>query len=89
MLTAKDAASFHASPAGGILAGSSWISFCVDQGLFGFTLRGTPSRDEMNALVHLLETELDRPPHAEIADVRGLSKRHLGETLTAWRARHR
>ena len=73
VLTAMDADAFRSRPAGGFLSGSSWIYFCLDERLFGFVLWGTPSTEDMSALVRLLEIELDRPPHAALVDVRGLA----------------
>ncbi len=45
----------------------------MNEDLFGFALWGTPTTEDMSALVALLELELDRPPHAAIVDVRKLS----------------
>lgn len=66
-------ASLLAKPGAPNFAGSTWIHFCVNEGLFGFVLWGTPSEADMRALVDLLEEELDRPPHAAFVDVRALS----------------
>lgn len=66
-------ARFREAPAGGFVAGSSWIYFCVDEHLHGFVLWGTPSEEDMRALVDLMVTELDRPPHAAFVDVRELT----------------
>ena len=73
VLTAMGAETFRARPAGGFLAGASWIYFCVDPRLFGFVLWGTPSAEDMGDLVRVLEVELDRPPHAAVVDVRRLA----------------
>lgn len=59
-------------PNGGFLAGDAWIYFCVDADLYGFALWGTPTAEDMAALVSLLTLELDRPPHKAIVDVRDL-----------------
>ncbi|MFO0734332.1 MAG: helix-turn-helix transcriptional regulator [Labilithrix sp.] len=52
--------------------GDAWIYFCVDAGLYGFALWGTPAAEDMAALVSLLTVELDRVPHVAIVDVRDL-----------------
>lgn len=74
LLSQKDAEEFRTRPEGGYVARSTWLYFCVDADLYGFVLWGSPSAEDMSELVRLLELEIvDRPPHAALVDVRGLS----------------
>lgn len=67
-----DATAFRLRPDGAFQAGDAWIYFCVDAGLYGFALWGTPGPEDMAALVTLLTVELDRAPHVAVVDVREL-----------------
>lgn len=73
MLALRTEAEFRKRPAGGYVAGESWLYFCVDLDLFGFVLWEAPEAEDMAAFVRLMELELaDRPPHAAVVDVRRL-----------------
>lgn len=72
-LTLKSDADFRKRPAGGYVAGASWLYFCIDLDLFGFVLWEAPEAEDMAAFVRVMELELaDRPPHAAVVDVRRL-----------------
>jgi AraC-like DNA-binding protein len=90
MLEARTLDAFRREPEGGFVGGGSWIYFCFDRDLFGFMLFGRPSQADMAALVRLMTLELDRAPHAALADVAGVEMmpRPAFETLIAYVAEH-
>lgn len=69
MLVGRSLGEFRAQPEGAYVAGRGWMYFAFDANLFGYALWGTPSPDDLQGLVHVLELELDRAPHAALVDV--------------------
>ncbi|WP_437592836.1 helix-turn-helix domain-containing protein [Sorangium sp. So ce1000] len=69
MLVARSLDDFRAHPAGSYVAGRHWLYFAIDWTVFGYALWGTPAPQDLHALVHVLELELDREPHAAVVDV--------------------
>lgn len=65
---------FRASPEDSYVAGRSWLYFGCRPGLFGYALWGSPTGDDLSSLVHVLELELDREPHAAVVDVSAVEK---------------
>jgi AraC-like DNA-binding protein len=70
MLVGRSLGEFRAQPEGGYVAGRSWLYFGIDSSVFGYALWGTPTPEDLQGLVQVMELELDRePPHAAIVDV--------------------
>ena len=72
MLVGRSLGEARAQPEGGYVAGQSWLYFGIDSSVFGHALWGTPTPEDLQGLVQVmeLELELDRePPHAAIVDV--------------------
>ena len=72
MLVAKTDAEFRRAPGGGFVFGEGWLYFCLEGGVYGFTLWGSPTAAAVDALVRVLELELEREPHPAFVDVRAL-----------------
>lgn len=72
MLLEKSRDEFLAHPESAYVAGTAWLYFCLDPSLFGFLLWGTPERSDVEALMHVLDGEFIRAPHAALADVSGV-----------------
>ncbi|MFT3707150.1 MAG: helix-turn-helix domain-containing protein [Archangium sp.] len=71
MLTpAPSLASYAAKPAGKWWAGPSFIAWCAEPELFGFTLWGQPNADALTQLVGALKVELgpNARAHASLVD---------------------
>jgi AraC-like DNA-binding protein len=67
---ASSLASYSAKPAGKWWAGPSFIAWCAEPELFGFTLFGQPNADALTKLVAALKVELgpNARPHASLVD---------------------
>jgi AraC-like DNA-binding protein len=68
MLEPRSPSAFRRDPLGGYLAGERWLYFAVDDSLFGYAIWGRPAPGDVQALVRVLELELDRPPHDAFVD---------------------
>ena len=73
MLDAKTDPAFRQDPEGGFVFGDGWLYFCLDARVYGFVLWGSPTVEGIGRLVELLELELERPLHAALVDVQGLT----------------
>lgn len=60
---------FRENPYGGYLAGRCWMYFAVSPELFGYALWDAPDAEDLSALTDLWRAEVDRPPHALLADL--------------------
>lgn len=72
MLESREPAVFERMPVGGFVAGANWFYFALDLTLFGCVIWGTPTVEDIDSLVRLLERELARPPHDALVDFRHL-----------------
>ena len=75
ILESRTRAAFKKAPEG-FVAGTSWFYFAFEaafrtsqQRLFGYTIWGRPSGDDIRDLVSLLDVELERPPHDALVDL--------------------
>lgn len=67
---ASSLANYSAKPAGKWWAGPSFIAWCAEPALFGFTLFGQPNQDSLTKLVAALKVELgpNARAHASLVD---------------------
>lgn len=80
----------HAPPT--CLPGASWATFRLAHDVFGLAVWGRPSMDDVTALTHALEAELEpaAPPHVSLVDTRALEGVDAGafEVLHRYVQRH-
>lgn len=90
MLEPRSQEAFRRNPEGAFLAGENWIYFALDWTLFGYAIWGRPSLDDVQALVRVLDAEIDRPPHAALVDFSGLEfvAREAFDELSSYTLRH-
>jgi AraC-like DNA-binding protein len=89
-LEMRSRSAFRLDPLGGLVAGECWFYFALDMSLFGYALWGRPSRRDVEALVRLMELELDRAPHVVLADLGGVTAvtPDAFEALASYAMRH-
>lgn len=90
MLERRSPSTFRRAPQGGFVAGESWIYFAFDLRLFGYAIWGRPAADDVRALVRLLETELERPPHDALVDLSSVEaiSNEAFDALAAYTVKH-
>lgn len=72
--------SFGRQPAGQYVAGPTWVHAGISEELFVVLLFGSPTQEDVRALVRSLMTELDPaiPPHRSLVDASRLLRADLG-----------
>lgn len=90
MLVARSEEEFRALPEHAYVSGPSWLYFAFDRSLRGFALWGSPSEDDVQALVGFWKREFSSPPHRVLADVSAVESMAPAafDIITEFFARH-